>query len=271
MLTTLTLNGQEVMFEERGYKFSKYTVVLFPGLCHDPNTWKYIYPFLIQKYRVITLIWKGHGTNRDPAPEWKIEDMVSNTISLMDALEVGAFIPLTHSMGSWAAMDIAEKLGKQRVPAMLLTDLIMGDPGSDYYEILNGIQNPKTWFEYTKRFFDGWLPKITNPNIIDAFYNHGGGHNYHHWANSAVLAKSQFMKWGSAQKRLELIKEPPLVRHAFSHPDTKENISLQQEMAEKHCWFTFAQLFGETHFPTMEIPESVALQLNALIRLLEHV
>lgn len=267
---TRTINGHTVPFDDRGSRTAKHTIVCFPGLGMDHRGFKYILPYLLSKYRVVRLLWRGHGIDRDPAPGWTEEDQASDTIALLDSLEVGEFIPLTHSHGAWAAMEVAARLRKKRVPAIVLTDLIMNEAPADFMHMMKLVQDKATWSQARQQLYEGWSSNTKNENIIHFGLNYGGGHDFPNWAHFCWLVESMYRKWGSPFQRLEAITEPPIVRHVFSHSKTDDYRNLHEEYEKKHPeWFSFVRLDGDTHFPVVELPESTAKQIDAVIKSLK--
>ncbi|TVY68474.1 1H-3-hydroxy-4-oxoquinaldine 2,4-dioxygenase [Fusarium oxysporum f. sp. cubense] len=267
MLYTRTINDVELSFDDRGMVSSEPTIVCLPSLGQDHRGYKYILPFLVGKYRVIRIVWRGHGSNRDPMDKWSVEDQASDTIALLDSLQVQTFIPISHSHGGWCAMEMAARLGKERVPAILLTDLILTQPPPEFIKHLQKAQNKDTWYEAQAALVKGWLDNTTNKNVLDHFQNDVGAHGFENWPHFCWLVEKNYERWGSPMERLETINDPPLVRHVFSHPRDEAYFAAHDEFARKHSkWFSFARLNGESHFPVVELPEAVSLQLSDLVK-----
>ncbi|KAK6210925.1 hypothetical protein LQW54_005803 [Pestalotiopsis sp. IQ-011] len=70
--------------------------------------------------------------------------------------------------------------------------------------------------------------------------------------------------------RMRGIANPPPIRHVFSHPlDSPAYRQLHEDLAKEHSWFSYADLEGETHFPSVEIPGKVCEQIKDLIKVRE--
>jgi hypothetical protein len=53
----------------------------------------------------------------------------------------------------------------------------------------------------------------------------------------------------------------------FSHPrDAPEYRQLHQDFSRKHPWFSYTNLKGETHFPSIELPQEVCSELEDMIK-----
>ncbi|KAH7153849.1 Alpha/Beta hydrolase protein [Fusarium sp. MPI-SDFR-AT-0072] len=261
MLYTRTINGVELSFDDRGMISSEPTIVCLPGLGQDHRGYKYILPFLVGKYRVIRIVWRGHGANRDPMDKWSVEDQATDTIALLDSLQVQTFIPISQSHGGWCAMEMAVRLGKERVPAVLLTDFILTRPLAEFIKNLQMIQNKETWYQGQAALVKGWLNNTTSKNVLDHCENDVSAHRFENWSHFCWLVERNYERWGSPMERLETVNDPPLVRHIFSHPRDEAYVAAHEEFALKHPdWFSFARLDGESHFLVVELPEAIWVQ-----------
>ncbi|RBA21764.1 hypothetical protein FPRO05_00113 [Fusarium proliferatum] len=266
MLYTRTINGVELSFEDRGMVTSDPTIVCLPGLGQDHRGYQYILPFLVSKYRVIRILWRRHGANSESAGRWSVEDQANDTIALLDSLQVQKFIPISHFQGGWCAMEMAARLGKQRVPAVLLTDFILTRPPADFIKNLQMIQNKETWQQGQAPLIKKWLNNTSNKNVLDYCENDLDTDGFENWAYFCWLVEKNYERWGSPMERLGAIEDPPLVRHVFSHPREGPYLAEHEEFARKHAdWFSFARFDGESHFSIVELPEAVSLQLSHLV------
>ncbi|KAG5792991.1 hypothetical protein H9Q69_007960 [Fusarium xylarioides] len=266
MLYTRTINGVDLSFEDRGIVTSDPTIVCLPGLGQDHRAYQYILPFLVGKYRVIRILWRYHGANSEHTGKWSVEDQANDTIALLDSLQVQTFIPISHFQGGWCAMDIAARLGKQRVPAVLLTDFILTWPPADFIKNLQMMQKKETWQQGQAPLIKKWLNNTSNKNVLDHCENYLDTDGFENWSYFCWLVEKNHERWSSPMERLEAIKDPPLVRHVFSHPREEAYLAEHEEFARKHPdWFSFARLRGESHFSVIELPEAVSLQLSNLV------
>ncbi|KAF5648027.1 Dioxygenase [Fusarium sp. NRRL 52700] len=266
MLCTRTINGVELSFEDRGMVTSDPTIVCLPGLGQDYRGYQYILPFLVGKYRVIRILWRDRGASSESTGKWNVDDQANDTIALLDSLQVQTFIPISHFQGGWCAMEMATRLGKQRVPAVLLTDFILTRPPAEFIKDLQTIQNKETWHQGQAPLIRKWLNGTTNKNVLDHCKNDIDTDGFENWAYFCWLVQKNYERWGSPMERLGAIEDPPLVRHVFSLPREEEYIAQHQEFARKHPdWFSFSRLRGTSYFSIVEVPEAVSLQLSQLV------
>ncbi|KAF7534152.1 hypothetical protein G7054_g6450 [Neopestalotiopsis clavispora] len=267
MLYSRTLNGQQIFFDEHGIRSTtKPSIVCLAGLGQDHRAFHFILPFLIDHFHVVRICWRGHGVNRDPIDKFSVEDLADDSIALLDSLDIETFVTLSHSHGSWCAMEMAARLGKDRVQALLIMDQIMSTAPPEFVAALRQVQNKDTWKQAQEGLVRQWLAGTEHPNMKEMVLHHAGGHGFENWSEFCAIVEQNYERWGSPMQRLEAIADPPLVRHVFSHPKAESYAELHQTYQQKHeSWFSFCQLGGETHFPIIELPQLVALHLKELV------
>jgi pimeloyl-ACP methyl ester carboxylesterase len=77
------------------------------------------------KHRVISVCFRGHGPNRDPVQDFSFADHARDVLAILDDLSVDRFVCIAASHGAWSALGIAQMMGWQRMPAVLILDLAM--------------------------------------------------------------------------------------------------------------------------------------------------
>ncbi|MBF6420919.1 alpha/beta fold hydrolase [Nocardia farcinica] len=265
MLNTYRINGVEIGFDDQGYAPDRPAIVLLPGWGHDHRAFDRMLPHLRPHHRVIRVCWRGHGIDRTLVGDFGVAEQVSDTIGLLDALEVERFVPLSHAHGGWAAMDIADTLGADRVPALLLMDLIMTPPPPEFAAGLRALQDERTWRAAQRGLLDSWLAGSTDQAVLDHVRYEAGGHGFDMWARSGRVIETAYATWGSPMGRLDKFTEPRPVRHIYSHPESAEYDAVHAEFRRTHPWFSYTRLDGHTHFPGIELPERVTTELFDLI------
>ncbi|EER28069.1 hypothetical protein D8B26_006727 [Coccidioides posadasii str. Silveira] len=266
MLYTKTINGQQLSFIDYGIPSERPAIVVFSGWCQDHRGWEELLPYLIYEYRVVCLNWRGHGPNRDRVEDFGVEEQVKDYLALLEELEVGKFVAISHSHGGWAAMQVAQTLGKERVPAVLLLDLIMTEAPPEFVNTLKAIQNKETWRAALFGLIAAWEANTSNHKWRESRIKNAGGHGFDMWARGCREVERAYATWGSPMKRMEAMPDPPLLRHVFSHPKQPGYVELHEQFQGKHAeWFSFVKLSGETHFPAIELPESVSMTLKDLV------
>lgn len=265
MILTKTVNGFEIGFDDQGYAPGEPTIVLLNGWGHDHRAWRHLVPYLRPHNRVISVLWRGHGPNRDLVGDYGVAEKVGDTIGLLDALDVDTFVPLSHAHGGWVALDIAEALGPDRVPQVMMLDLIMTPAPPEFVAGLKAIQDPEHWQAGRDGLVQSWLAGTTNQAVLDHVRHEAGGFGYDLWARAGRVIENAYGTWGSPMGRMEKLSAPRPIRHVFSHPKVAAYDELHAEFAARHPWFSYTRLGGETHFPGLELPEQVAGELHDLM------
>ncbi len=264
MITTMTVDGVQIAFDDQGHEPGP-ALVLLNGWGHDHRAFDGMVPYLRERHRVIRVCWRGHGPDRTPVGDFGVEEMTSDTIGLLDALEVESFVPVSHAHGGWVALDMAERLGSERVPAALLLDLIMTPAPPEFLTALRGIQDPAQWKAGRDTLVRSWLADTTNQAVLDHVRYQSGGHGFDTWARAGRVIENAYATWGSPMGRMERLTDPRPIRHVFSHPKSAAYDAIHEEFRGRHPWFSYTRLDGETHFPGIELPEQVAAQVFDLV------
>lgn len=267
MLLTKQINGVEICYDESGFSDGP-AIVLLAGWAHDLRLYDELLPYLSPTHWVIRVCWRGHGPSRDSVGPFGIEEQVSDTLALLDLLEVDQFYLVSHSHGGWPALELADKLGQGRLRCLLMIDQIMTPPPPAFAKDLEAMQSKDTWRAARRALFDNWIGESQNKPVQDHFQFVMGSYGHEMWALSCQVIGKAYGTVGSPMDRMSKIANPPPIRHIFSHPLNKpEYRELHDEFAKEHSWFSYTDLKGETHFPSLEIPGKVAQEIEDMIKL----
>lgn len=264
MTNTMTVNGVQIAFVDEGLEPGP-VIVPLTGWAHDHRAFDRLVPHLIPKHRVVRVCWRGHGPDRTPVGEFGVAEQVADTIALLDALEIETFVPVAHAHGGWAALDIAEQLGPDRVPAVMILDLIMTPAPPEFVAGLRAIQQRETWLAGRDGLVQSWLDGSDNPAVRYHMQHEAGGFGFDMWSRACRVIENAYDTWGSPMGRMEKLTQPRPIRHVFSHPKSADYDALHDEFCSRNPWFSYTRLPGETHFPGIEMPEHVAAELSDLI------
>ena len=127
MFVTLS-NGIRVFYQERG---EGKPVVLIHHLAGSINSWKYVFPVLTEKYRVIEYDLRGHGRSSIITEPYKIEDHSEDLKLLLEELNVKDPILVGHSIGTLIAIDYALH---NQVDKLVLIGALYKAPNPEPYE-----------------------------------------------------------------------------------------------------------------------------------------
>ncbi|KAH8893043.1 putative 1H-3-hydroxy-4-oxoquinaldine 2,4-dioxygenase [Thozetella sp. PMI_491] len=256
MLLTMQVNGTEICYDESGYDNGP-AIVLLTGLL----------PYLAKSHWVIRVCWRGHGPSRDDIPDFGVDEQVRDTLALLDLLGVDEFYIVSHSHGGWAALEIVNRVGKPRIRGVVMIDQIMTAPPPEFAADLQKMQPKATWRTARKSLFDNWIGHSTNQAVLDHFMYSMGSFGHSMWSLSCRVIADAYKTWTSPMARMAAFADPPPIRHIFSHPlDNPQYRQAHQDFAKEHAWFSYTDLKGVTHFPSLEIPARVAEQVEDVIK-----
>lgn len=264
---TRTVNGHEIAYTDYGHTHPGPAIVTFSGWNQDHRCWANVAPLLVPRYRVISICFRDHGPNRDPVPDYGFEDHADDVLALLDQLQVIQFVCMAASHGSWPAMIVAEKAGRDRVPAILILSLMMAEASPEFLGLCRALQGRETWQSAVQLFFKGALGGSQNREAREQVLGNMGGFGSDTWARSGRTIEQAYKQWGSPLKRMEQLDDPPLIHHLYSQPDAAQYHALHREFRQKHPkWFSYTHLAGETHCPHMENPAAVQQVMTDLIQ-----
>lgn len=121
---TISINGTQLTFDDQGLDNGP-AILLLTGWGHDHRAYDEILPYLVPHHRVIRMDWRGHGLDRTPVADFGPAEQFSDVVGLLNALSVRSFVPVAHAHAGWTALELADRLGTTRVPAVMLVDLIV--------------------------------------------------------------------------------------------------------------------------------------------------
>ncbi|KAJ5682703.1 hypothetical protein N7462_005868 [Penicillium macrosclerotiorum] len=266
MYFTKNINGVEICYDECGTA-NRPALVLLSGWAHDLRLYDELLPYLASKYWVIRVCWRGHGPSRDDIGDFGVDEQISDTVGLLNSLDIDKFYLVSHSHGGWPALGIIDQLGKDRVLCLLMIDLIMTPPPPEFAAGLQKMQDKQIWKAARQDLYDDWIAGTNNKAVQDHFIYSFGGFGYHMWALSCRVIAGAYQEHGTPMHRMEKIESPPPIRHVFSHPlNNLVYRELHEKFSKKNPWFSYCDLGGGTHFPSLELPKKVADQIDELVQ-----
>ena len=83
------------------------TIVLNDGIGCDGFAWRYLEPALAERFTVVHWHYRGHGRSGKPRDSGRIaiEDLASDMMTVLDALQIERAVLLGHSMGTQVALE----------------------------------------------------------------------------------------------------------------------------------------------------------------------
>ncbi len=256
-LHTIEANGYPISYQDNGPRDAP-VVVLMSGWCHDHRLFDQLVPHLESDLRVLCIDWRGHGADRTPIPDFGYAEQADDVITVLDHLGVDRFLPLSHSHGGWANLEIADRVGTERAPRVLVVDWLMTPPAADFAAGLAAIQDPATWIEGRQGLYDVWLNGQHQERVERHLSEEMSGFDFEMWARSCRVIADAYAAFGSPMQRMAQMREARPITHLYSQPTDPAYEQAQVDFRAGHPWFDYRTLGGPTHFPTLDSPEKIA-------------
>ncbi|PSR77224.1 Alpha/Beta hydrolase protein [Coniella lustricola] len=260
VIYTKTIHGNSIAFTDFGFANDGPAIVTFSGWNQDHRGWSNVTPYLMDTYRVISVCFRGHGPNRDPVGDFSFADHASDVLAVVDSLGVGQFVCLAASHGGWPALELAQAVGRQRCPAVIILDLVMTEASPQFLAGMKALQKPDTWQPTVRALFKSWNNGTASLNMREQMLINAGGFGYETWARAGRTIQEAYNKWGSPMKRMEALQDPPLIHHVYTQPPGSgdDYHKVHEQFRQKHPdWFSFDHATGGIHVPHIEQPEKV--------------
>lgn len=124
-------NGVRLHYARQGPAYGP-AIVFLHGYSDSSLSFSRVMPLLPPELRAIAPDLRGHGHSDRPATGYRIADFAGDVIALMDALDVPNAVVVGHSMGSFVAQAIAERVPYRVTRLVLLGSAAKaGNPAMD--------------------------------------------------------------------------------------------------------------------------------------------
>ena len=111
-------NGVRIHYAQQGPRIGP-TIILLHGYSDSWFSFSRVMPLVPLEFRVIAPDFRGHGSSDRPESGYRIDDMAADIVELMDVLSIPSAIVVGHSMGSFVAQAIADRV-PTRVTGLVL-------------------------------------------------------------------------------------------------------------------------------------------------------
>ncbi len=240
-------------------------LLCLPAWCENRSVFSRVAELASRNRRVLSVDWRGHGESAPAERDFTAEDLVADLIRLLDERGVGEVIPVTISHAGWIAVTLRRRLG-ERVTRTVFLDWVMTAPPATFLATLNGLRDPQRWRKTRANLFSSWMGRANLPELVRHISEDMGGYGQEMWARSAREIGLAYGQWGSPQNALASLHPSLPALHLYSQPKDDAYLWSQQAFGEAHPWFRVRRLRGETHFPTLEVPEDTLEAIEAFIR-----
>lgn len=250
-------------FDDRGC--GEPALLCLPGWCENRTAFSRLAELAGKHRRALAVDWRGHGGSPPAAGDFTSQDLVRDVIAFLDERGVGSVVPVTISHAGWVAVALRRRLG-ERVQRAVFLDWIMTAPPATFLATLNGLRDPDRFRKTRASLFSSWMGRSNVPEVIRHISEEMGGYGQEMWARAAREIVLAYGQWGSPQHALAAIHPSLPVLHLYSQPKEDAYLWAQEAFSAAHPWFQVRRLHGETHFPSLEIPEETAEAIEAFVK-----
>ena len=239
-------------------------LLCLPGWCENRTAFTRLVELAGRSRRALSVDWRGHGGSPPAEVDFTNRDLVADVIAFLDERGVETVVPVSVSHAGWIAVALRRRLG-ERVARAVFLDWIMTAPPSTFLATLNGLRDPGRFRKTRASLFSSWMGRSNVPEVMRHIADEMGAYGQEMWARAAREIVLAYGQWGSPQHALAAIHPALPVLHLYSQPKDDAYLWAQEAFSAAHPWFRVRRLSGETHFPSLEIPDETAEAIEAFI------
>lgn len=261
-------NGRTTARDGAGIAYSLHTgagdrrIALIHSLAMDRSFWDRVVPALLPNADVLTIDCRGHGASDKPATDYSVEQFADDLAAVMDDIGWRSAAVAGASMGGCVSIAFAAAY-PERTDALGLIDTTAGygaDAVAAWEEramkAKEGGMAALVPFQKTRWFGDAF--REANPHVVDAAIKV-------FLANDVDAYGRTCRMLGACDKvaALPLFRMP--VRIVVGEEDYATPPAMAQAMAEAIPGARLSIIAGARHFTPLEVPDTIAEMLTALL------
>jgi pimeloyl-ACP methyl ester carboxylesterase len=239
-------------------------LLMLPGWCANRTGLKFLASLASASRRTLALDWRGHGESGATTTDFGVRDLVTDALAVIEASGAASIIPVAVSHSGWVALELRRRLGS-RLPKLVLLDWIILEAPAPFVGVLKALQDPVQWQPARQQLFSVWLEGIDHPEVIRFVREEMAAYDFAMWSRAAREILAAYTQSGSPLKALAQLSPPVPTLHLYGPPADPEYLAAQQAFAAKHPWFQVRRLPARSHFPTLEVPELVAAEIEHFV------
>ena len=151
--TVQLATGVRLSYAERGDPKGP-AIILLHGYSDSWFSFSLLLPLLPEKYHVFALDQRGHGSSDKPESGYEFRDLGRDVVAFLDAKGIRRATIVGHSMGSFAAQQVA-LFAPERVEKLVLigsaTSMHRMDGKEEFITAVNGLSDPAS-LEFIRAF-----------------------------------------------------------------------------------------------------------------------
>ena len=256
--TALTGRPDTTSYDELGPRTAEPGLLLVPGWCGGREVFDPLGALLAEHRRTLVTDLLGHG-RRPSVADVTTDDVIDDLVGLLDDRGAERVVPVTLSHAGWAAVALRERLGAERVPGVVLVDWMpLGTPPA-FADALDGLQSEQHWEQVRAALTGMWLEGVENPDVrryVASMTEYG----FAYWSRAGREIAAGFDTGTPVQRLADLGPCPTL--HLYAQPADPAYLGAQRAFAADHPWFQVRRLDAVSHFPMLEVPATMAAEIE---------
>jgi pimeloyl-ACP methyl ester carboxylesterase len=234
-------------------------LLLVPGWCGDRTVFDGVASRLADRRRTVVTDVRGHGDLADQRTDFDSGAVVDDLVATLEACDIDRVVPVALSHAGWFAIELRRRLGERRVPGLVLVDWMpLGTPPG-FGDALTGLQDPDHWRDVRAGLTHLWTTEVDEPAVHD-YVAAMAEYGFDHWSRAGREIAAGFAQGAPLGVLAGLGGCPTL--HLYAQPADPAYLALQQEFAVLHPWFRVRRLDAASHFPMLEVPGTMAGEIE---------
>lgn len=234
-------------------------LLLLPGWCGERTVFDGLADRLSHHRRTLVRDLRGQGELATDTDDFDSSTQVDDLVAVLEARDIERVVPVALAHAGWLAVELRRRLGSDRVPGLVLVDWMpLGTPPG-FSEALSGLQRPDDWEGVRAALTAMWTDGVETP-AVHAYVASMTSYGFAHWRRAGREIAAGFLQGPPVQVLASLGGVPTL--HLYAQPSDHTYLALQQELAELHPWFSVRHLDARSHFPMLEVPGTMAREIE---------
>lgn len=239
-------------------------LLCLPGWCAPRSAFRPLYDELGDAHRVLAVDWRGHGGSTKAPADFGNEELVSDALAVIEAARVKRVIPVATAHAGFTAIELRKRLGRDKVPALVLIDWMVAGAPPGFLDGLAAMQNEAAFPSVRAKLFEMWSTGVSHAGV-HAFIQEMGKYDFDMWSRAGREISAAFKKHERPLDVLAGLEAPCPTLHLYAQPDDPGFLAAQKSFAESHSWFEVQKLDARSHFPTIEVPGPVSKSIQDFV------
>jgi pimeloyl-ACP methyl ester carboxylesterase len=244
-------------------------LLCLPGWCNTHTIFEPLAERLSAEHRVLAIDWRGHGNSQASDRDFGFPEMAGDAVAVMQDSGAQSVIPIAQGQAPWVAVELRRRLG-ERMPRMVVSSWPVISPSGNplathFLNAIRALGYYERWREGAEQLLTMWLsgaPASVEKQIRDQMLLQG----YEMWSRGGREILAMYALEGEPLRVLSNFSPPLPVLHVYCQPRAPEFLSIQEEFARDHPWYSVHRLEGVSQFPTLEVPDETASVIREFIQ-----